>query len=108
MLEEALRIYLEMGQKRGIARVLEGFAYMALHQHDVARGLKLAGAADSLRRSVGARLRAFEQAQLEATLKLARKKRRPESANAAWDAGCRMTLREAIEFAVNRPLSLKS
>ena len=99
MFDEALRILLELGHKRGVARVFDCFAYMAVRQRNFVRALILAGAAARLRRSLGARVRASEKAWLEETVRLARMHQDSESAGRAWDAGCRMTLKEAIEFA---------
>ena len=43
-----------VGHQRGIAKVLEGFAYVAAHQNNAERALTLAGAASSLRQTLGA------------------------------------------------------
>ena len=45
--------------------MLEGFAYMAVHQNNPERALTLAGAASSLRQTIGAPLRPPEQAKLD-------------------------------------------
>jgi tetratricopeptide (TPR) repeat protein len=99
MFDEALQIFLDLAYKRGVARVFDCFSYMAVRQHDFARALILADAAARLRRSLGAGVRASEKAWLEETIRLARMHQDSESAGRAWDAGCRMTLKEAIEFA---------
>ena len=41
LFEEAVAIFLELGHKRGIAKVLEGFAWVAAHQNDSERALRL-------------------------------------------------------------------
>ena len=51
------------GQKRGLARALEGFALAAAHTGDARRAITLAGAAEALRNTIGARLTPAEQRQ---------------------------------------------
>jgi hypothetical protein len=100
MFEEALGIFRDLGNKRGLARVFAGLAYLAACQHDFERAMLLAGATTSLRRSVGARVRPSEQASLEMTLRMATGHREAPSADAAWRAGCHMALKEVIAYAV--------
>jgi tetratricopeptide (TPR) repeat protein len=53
---ESIRIFQELGHKRGIARLLECFACSSAAQLDGTRSLRLAGAAEALRQSIGAPL----------------------------------------------------
>src|SRR5437899_7259306 len=69
---ESLKIFQELGHKRGIARLLECFACSAAAQLEAERSLRLAGAAAALRQSIGAPLTRAEQAKLESTLDPAR------------------------------------
>ena len=45
LFSRALTTFLALDHKRGMARVLEGFAYLAQHRQDFGRALTLAGAA---------------------------------------------------------------
>jgi predicted ATPase len=105
LFEEALRIFLELGHKQGIAKVLEGFACLATHQNNPERALTLAGAAGSLRQRIGAPARFVEQAKLDATPEPAWQHGDSASAKAAWVAGWRMRLEEAIQYALDGPYS---
>jgi hypothetical protein len=104
LFEEAVAIFLELGHKRGIAKALEGFACVAAHQNNRERALKLAGAASSLRQTVGAALRPAERAKLDITLKPAWQSD-SAAANATWMAGWRMRLEDAIRYALDRSQS---
>jgi predicted ATPase len=101
LFEEALVIFLELGHKRGTAKVLEGFAHLAVHENNPKRALKLVGAASALRQTIGAPCRPREQAKLDATLKPAWQGD-SAAAKAAWVAGWRMQLEEAIQYALDR------
>jgi predicted ATPase len=105
LFEEALAIFLELGHKRGIAKVLEGFAYLAAHQNNPERALTLAGAASSLRQTIGAPSRPKEQAKLDAALKPAWQQGDSAAAKATWVAGWKMRLEEAIQYALDRSQS---
>ena len=85
--------------------MLEGFACVAAHQNNPERALRLAGAASSLRQTIGAALRPAEQAKLDATLKPAWQQGDSAVAKAAWVAGCRMRLEDAIQYALDRSQS---
>lgn len=97
---KALSLLADLGQRRGVARSLDGFASLALHRGNYAHALTLSAAADSIRCSRGARLRARDQATVDETLDSARKHLDAESAAAAWSIGCRMSVREAIDYAL--------
>jgi hypothetical protein len=103
--EEAVAIFLELEHKRGIAKVLEGFAYLAVHQNNPERALTLAGAASSLRQTIGAPRRHGEEAKLDAALEAAWKNGGSAAAKATWLAGWRMQLEEAMQYAVDRTQS---
>jgi predicted ATPase len=104
LFEEAVAIFLELGHKRGIAKVLEGFACVAARQNNRERALRLAGAASSLRQTIGAALRPAEQARLDFALKPAWQGDSPAT-KATWVAGWRMRLEEAIRYALDRSQS---
>ena len=93
---EALQQY--GGQKRGIARVLEGLARAAALDGQAARAIRLVGAAAALRHVVGAPLTAAEQQQLNAGLEPAQISLSPADRSRAWTEGWRMTLDEAVAY----------
>jgi hypothetical protein len=97
---EALAIFQKLEHKRGIAKVLEGFAYLAVHQNNPERALTLVGAASVLRQIIGAPRRRGEEAKLDAALAAAWKNGGSPAARATWAAGWRMRLEDAIQYAV--------
>ena len=99
LFEEALAIFLELKHKRGIAKVLEGFAYLAAHQHNPERALRLVGAASFLRQTIGAPRRRGEETKLDAALATGWKN---GDSRATWVAGWRMRLEDALQYAVER------
>ena len=106
LFERALREFVGLGHKRGIARVLEGYACLAqlLGHHE--RALVLAGAAEAVRQALSAGLRAADQAAFAATLEPTWRALDPKQAQSAWAAGGRMSLDEAIDYAVSGRSSL--
>jgi tetratricopeptide (TPR) repeat protein len=101
-LREALHIFADLGQSRGVARALDGFVRVASQQGRFEEALTLGAAADSIRRSAGARLRPHEGTLLHDTLEAARKRVGAASGSAAWQAGSRMNLRQAVEYALHQ------
>lgn len=99
---EGLRLWQELGAQQGIAYALEGAAGLAIAcagPNGAERALHLAGAAATLRTTIGAPLPENEQALLDRWLRLARQVL-GTGTNAVWEAGQRMALAEAIQFAL--------
>jgi predicted ATPase/DNA-binding winged helix-turn-helix (wHTH) protein/predicted negative regulator of RcsB-dependent stress response len=102
---EALEVFAELGHKRGIARALEGFACLAATRGQAERALKLAGAAEHLRRLISAPLPQAEQAELREKLSTAWKLLgQPEGKN-AWAEGGAMNIESAIHYSLQEPPS---
>lgn len=97
---ESLQIFRELEHRRGIARLLECFACAAAGERDPERALRLAGAAASLRRSLGAPLPRAEQSKLEKSLEPARQELPGEASAAAWMEGWAMPADQAIACAL--------
>ena len=88
------------GQKRGLARALEGFALAAARTGDVRRAITLAGAAGALRNAIGARLTPAEQRAVTAGLERARAALTPAERTSVWNEGWSMPVEDAIEYAI--------
>src|SRR5580693_5032065 len=86
-IRESIRIFQQLGHKRGLARLLECFACSAAVELEAERALRLAGAAAALRQNVGAPLTPAEQAKLEAGLHPARQALTTTAGEAAWLEG---------------------
>ena len=97
---ESLTIFRELEHKRGIARLLECFACLSAAQLQPVRSLRLAGAADALRRKVGSPRPPAEQAKLEAILDTSRKALTDAAGTAAWAEGRGMPVEKAIDDAM--------
>jgi hypothetical protein len=100
---EALEIFAGLGHRRGIARVLEGSARLAMAQGNAERALKLAAAAAQLRQLISAPLRQAEQSKLEQTLLPAWKSLDETQGKRAWAEGSAMSLEEAIQYSLEGP-----
>ena len=97
-LNEALTIFHALGLKRGIARALEGFAFVGAAQGNFSAVLKLAGAAAALRESVAAHDRVTERQRVDAAVEYAREQLGDEPARSSWTAGWKMNPGEAVAF----------
>jgi predicted ATPase/DNA-binding winged helix-turn-helix (wHTH) protein len=105
---EALELFAALGHRRGMARVLEGFACLAIAEGFAARALSLAAAAAHARQLISAPLPQADQLKLDHALLPARQSLRKEEANAAFSAGSAMTIQQAIRFALEKPAVLSS
>jgi tetratricopeptide (TPR) repeat protein len=97
---EALRVFAELGHKRGMARVLDGLACSAAAQRQAARALKLAGAAEHLRRLAGTRLPRPEQTVLDEHLSLSWKSLGEANGKRAWAEGSVLSIDDAIQYSL--------
>jgi hypothetical protein len=97
---QALATFASIDHKRGIARVLEGFAVLAEHERQYQRALTLAGAAAAIRHAFGAAPREADQAALERLLERAWHSSPPADTRRIWETGARLSLDEAIRFAL--------
>ena len=104
LFSRALTTFLALDHKRGMARVLEGFVYLAQHQQDFGRALTLAGAATAMRDAFGAAPRPSERTSLERVLAPAWQTLDHAAAVATWGAGRRMSLDEAVQYALEPSL----
>jgi predicted ATPase len=86
------------GHKRGLARVLEGFALAASLEGNAQRAIRLAGAAAALRNAIGTPLTPAEQRQVTSSLERAHAALSPAVRSQAWSEGWTMTMEQAIEY----------
>ena len=95
-----------LDHKRGIARVFDGFAYLAQREGQFDRALTLAAAAAAVRQAFGAVPRPADEAVMERSLHGAWNACDPATAHAVWSAGQQLTLDDAIALALERPASV--
>ena len=89
------------GQRRGLARVLEGLAQVACAGGNARRALRLAGAAAALRDSVGTPLTAAEQRHLSCGLEAAHATVTEAERSMTWAEGWAMTIDQALEYGMS-------
>ncbi len=99
--EESLRICIAIGDSWSAPRVLAGFVQIAIERGQPDRALCLAAAAARLRDDVGMVLMPAEQAQLDPLIDKARASLDRNAATDAWKEGSRMTMMEAVQFALS-------
>lgn len=100
---EALEVFVELGHKRGMARALEGSACLAAAQRRPARALKLAAAAEHLRRVISARLPQAEQSRLDENLSQAWEALGESEGKRMWAEGSTMSIDHAVQYSLQEP-----
>jgi predicted ATPase len=100
LLEQALRIFSELGHTRGVARVFEELACVAVREQNFEHALTLCGAAEGLRRRIGALERPAERARRDRILEPVWRDIDESASRAVWANALRMPLDEAIRFAL--------
>jgi hypothetical protein len=103
-----MEIFARLGHRRGIARVLEGCACMAVVGGHSARALTLAAAARQLRRTVGAHLSQSEKSSLDRTLAPAWNALSQLEGKVAWTKGSAMSLDDAMRYSLDAPEPVSS
>lgn len=109
---QALDIFSDIDYRRGVARLLDGCMRLAIQRNDGASALRLAGAAQMLRRTVEAVPNQKDQVVLDRLLSQAQHGLDPETARQFQDAGLGMSYEQAIALAHaalegDRPASLR-
>jgi hypothetical protein len=102
---EAMRIFVDLRHRRGIARALEGCACLALARRHAARALSLAAAAAHLRKLISAPLPQAEQLKLDQTLQPAWESLTGPEGNNAWAKGSAMDMEKAVQYSLEDPES---
>jgi tetratricopeptide (TPR) repeat protein len=100
LLRRSLVPFRRVGWSGFVAFSLEGLAGAAAVMGQPARSLRLAGAASALREGTGTRVPLSEQPELDGWLALARRATTEDVATAAWEAGRRMTVDDAVAYAL--------
>jgi tetratricopeptide (TPR) repeat protein len=98
---ESIKVFQDLGHKRGIARALECLAVSAAAQSKAEQSLHWAGAAAALRQQLGVPPVPAEQRRLEKALEFARRTLGNAVGLTAWMEGWAMPLDQAIQEALN-------
>jgi non-specific serine/threonine protein kinase len=101
--QESLAIFADLRYQYGMAYALEGLAETAVAHRQYAHGLRLAGAAASLRQATGAAAAAEFRARHARRLDEARQALGAAAAAAAWNEGAALSLDAAVAAALETP-----
>jgi predicted ATPase/serine/threonine protein kinase len=94
---EAHAVFTEVGDIRGLVRVIEAFARLAAEDRDAVRALTLAGAAAALRQRLGTPLPPAPRQVLDQALEHVR---HGTNVGSAWMDGWAMSTEDAVQYAV--------
>ena len=100
LLKESLALNRELGEKHFIAHCFEGLAGVAVTRGESERGARLLGASERIRKAIAAPLRPSERAEVDGYMASMRAELEEEAFAAAWAEGGKMTIEEAIEYAL--------
>jgi hypothetical protein len=103
LLEEALAVSWAAGHSGGLVRDLEGLAALAVAQVQTGRAVRLLGALDRLRETIGQPRTPAERAEYDRSIAAARAGGGESAFAAAWAEGRAMGLEQAVEYALERP-----
>jgi predicted ATPase/class 3 adenylate cyclase len=104
-IEEALTKFRKVGDSDGVAESLEVLAGIAGAESGATRAARLAGAAHSLRESVGIPMSQLDRERLDGWLERASGELGRDRFNAAREEGAEMTTEQAIDYALGRTLT---
>ncbi|HEX2221063.1 MAG TPA: adenylate/guanylate cyclase domain-containing protein [Candidatus Limnocylindria bacterium] len=99
---ETLHEWVHVGNRGAVANQLECCAYLAQDRDDGERAVQLLAAAGAIRELVGAAMLPFERVEYEAALRSLREQLDPTAFGAAWAAGRRLSLDDAVALALAR------
>lgn len=98
-LKESLGHFNEIGSQSGAAYCLAALGEAAVQMEDWERAATLFGASDALLNSLGLVMERVDRAGRDAALEQARDRLGPAAFEAAWEAGQRLSLEQAMEYA---------
>jgi non-specific serine/threonine protein kinase len=100
LLAEALRIYTDLNDPRGVAQCLEAFAHVASERAHYESAARLIGAAAALRERVAARQPDSEQARTSAVERVLARALGPQDVDTLINAGRTMPAQQALDLAL--------
>jgi non-specific serine/threonine protein kinase len=101
LFKEGLVLLREVGEKYGIAWCLEGLAGVAGAQGHPERAARLFGAAEALREAIGTPIQHSDRTLYDRSVAAVRAALGEEAFKAAWAEGWRMTMEEAVAYALS-------
>jgi len=101
-LTEALQLFWQIGDKRGLGYSLFGFACLAQVLEEPDRAAHLIGVVDSIREDLGTLLEAILQIEYEQAKAAIQEALGEEIFQIAWSEGNKMTLEQAVQYALTQ------
>lgn len=98
LFQESLAVSLEQGNRQGVANCLGAIAGLAALSNQATAAAILFGAAQRIRREIGARMGSGDLAEYEFYLVLARQHLAEDEFEAAWARGSSLTIEQVVEF----------
>ena len=99
-LKESIQVRKEIGDRGGIAFCLERLAEVAIGKHQAENAARIFGAAESIRASLRSKIDPVDQPEYERNLASLRAELGEGRFNAAWEEGQKMTLEQAVDYAL--------
>ena len=99
-LGESLEVRREIGDKSGCAWCLERLSEVALGQRQAEKAVRLLAAAAALRLSIGSVIDPVDRTEYERMRGSLRSQLSEQRFTAAWDEGRRLTLEQAVAYAL--------
>jgi len=98
----------DLGDRRGVALSLAGFAAIATQMGDFERAVRLFGASQALQEAVGSSLAHPESDLYDAAMARARRNLTAARSAAAWDAGSSQSLEHSVNEAISETTVTKT
>jgi hypothetical protein len=97
---DTLKGWQDLGNRAAIAHELECFGFLAIHDEEPQRAVKLLGAAEALRERIQAPMTDYERVEYDQAVAKVRSMLTEKEFNALWAEGHTMTMEQAIAFAL--------
>jgi len=99
-LKDSVAVRTEIGDSGGLVWCLEKFAQVALGNGNREKAAQIFGAAASIRAAMGSSIDPFDEPEYKRDLETLRVELGEEKFSAAWDAGSKLTMEQAMELAL--------
>jgi predicted ATPase/DNA-binding SARP family transcriptional activator len=102
MYKETIVRWQEIGQRAAVAHQMECFAFIARAQSQEQRAIRLLGAAQALRKRINSPMTSNERVEHDHEVSVLRAQMDGSTFAAAWEEGRKMTLDEAVAYALDK------
>ena len=99
--KESIELAWEGRMKNGVSIRMEALGGVAVAQNQLERGARLLGAAEAIRQEIGASLIPYDRANHDRSVAALRTQLDEKTFAAAWTEGQKMSMEEAVEYALD-------